>query len=54
GPLLFTNEEVIDSIRNIDIISEQYKEKYEDFYERFCSLEDGHASENVAKKVFNL
>ncbi|MGB4658989.1 MAG: CDP-glycerol glycerophosphotransferase family protein [Mobilitalea sp.] len=54
GPLLFTNEEVIEAIRNIDDITEQYKEKYNEFYERFCSLEDGHASENVVKKVFNL
>jgi CDP-glycerol glycerophosphotransferase len=54
GPLLFTNEEVVDAIKDIDSITEQYKQKYEEFYERFCSLEDGHASEKVAKKVFHL
>jgi len=54
GPLLFTNEEVVEAIRNIDDITEQYREKYDAFYERFCSLEDGHASENVVKRVFNL
>ncbi|WP_429145062.1 bifunctional glycosyltransferase/CDP-glycerol:glycerophosphate glycerophosphotransferase [Anaerotaenia torta] len=54
GPLLFTNEEVVDAIRDIEDITEQYREKYEDFYERFCSLEDGHAAENIAKRVFNL
>ncbi len=54
GPLLFTNEEVVDAIKDIDQITEQYKEKYEAFYERFCSLEDGHAAENIAKRVFDL
>ena len=54
GPLLFTNEEVVEAIRNIDDISDQYQEKYRVFYERFCSLEDGHASENIAKRVFDL
>ena len=54
GPLLFTNEEVVEAVRNIDEIAEQYEEKYEAFYEKFCSLEDGHASENIAKKVFGL
>lgn len=54
GPLLFTNEEVVDAIKGIDQITEQYRSKYEEFYERFCGLEDGHASEKVAKRVFDL
>nr|WP_279380761.1 CDP-glycerol glycerophosphotransferase family protein [Mobilitalea sibirica] len=54
GPLLYTSEEVVEAIRNIDDINEEYKLKYDEFYERFCSLEDGHAAENVAKKVFKL
>lgn len=54
GPLLFTSEEVADAIKNIDAITERYKEKYDEFYEKFCSLDDGHASENVARRVFKL
>jgi CDP-glycerol glycerophosphotransferase len=54
GPLLFTNKDVIDAIHNIDQITQEYSEKYEAFYERFCSIEDGHASEKVAKRVFQL
>jgi CDP-glycerol glycerophosphotransferase len=53
GPLLFTNEEVVEAIRKIDVITEEYSEKYETFYERFCCLEDGHASENIVKRVFD-
>ena len=54
GPLLFTNEEVADAIKGIEQISEQYRSKYDEFYERFCRLEDGHASEKIAKRVFDL
>ena len=52
GPLAFTTDEVIDAILNIDRITKQYKEKYDAFYEKFCSLEDGHASEKVVNAVF--
>lgn len=54
GPLLFTNEEVVSAIKGIEQITEQYQSKYDEFYERFCGLEDGHASEKVAKRVFDL
>ncbi len=52
GPLLFTTEEVAEAINNIDGITADYGKRYEEFYERFCSLEDGHASENIVKRVF--
>lgn len=54
GPLLFTSEEVADAIIHIDDVNKEYADKYETFYERFCSLEDGHAAENIAKRVFEL
>lgn len=53
GPLLFTTAEVIDAIKNIDSVSEKYAAKYDVFYEKYCGWEDGHAAENVAKRVFN-
>lgn len=54
GPLLFTDEEVVDAIKNIDAISARYKDRYNDFYEKYCSLDKGHAAELVAKRVFDL
>ncbi|HHX11851.1 MAG TPA: CDP-glycerol:glycerophosphate glycerophosphotransferase [Clostridiales bacterium] len=54
GPLLYTNDEVVEAIKNIDRFSADYNDRYEEFFERFCSLEDGHASEKVAKRVFDL
>lgn len=52
GPLLYTNDEVVDAIKNIDKINEQYHERYEEFYNRFCALDDGHAAKRIVEKVF--
>ena len=49
GPLLYTNEDVIEAIIGLDKICEKYHDRYEEFYQRFCSLEDGNASERAAK-----
>ncbi|WP_343208474.1 CDP-glycerol:glycerophosphate glycerophosphotransferase [Anaerolentibacter hominis] len=54
GPILYTEDEVIDAVKHIGRIEEEYRALYEEFYERFCSWEDGHASENCAKEVFGL
>ncbi len=52
GPLLFTTDEVIDAVQNIDKVTDEYREKYEAFYEKFCGWEDGRASENIINEVF--
>lgn len=52
GPLLFTTDEIIDSIKNIDDVTVAYKEKYEQFYEKFCSLENGTSAKKVTDIVF--
>ena len=52
GPLLYSTQEVIGAIQNIDGITKQYQERYDRFYERFCSLDDGHASERAVRAVF--
>lgn len=52
GPLLLTNDEVVDALKNIDKISEQYKEKYDVFYDRFCCIDDGNAAKRVVEAVF--
>lgn len=54
GPLLLTNDEVMDAIKNIDKIQEKYKDKYEEFYNRFCSVDDGNAAKRICEKVFDL
>ena len=52
GPMLLTNDEVVDAIKNIDQIQEKYKDRYEEFYNRFCCIDDGHATERVVSKIF--
>ena len=52
GPLLYTSEEVVDAILNIDQINEEYKERYEEFYKRFCCYDDGNASKHIVEEVF--
>ncbi|EZX16748.1 hypothetical protein V070_02427 [Staphylococcus aureus C0673] len=52
GPLLFDSEEVIDSIKNIETVENDYQDKYDEFYNKYCSLDDGKATERVVKEVF--
>ena len=52
GPILQTNDEVVEAIKNIDKVTEEYKDKYAEFYDRFCCIDDGHAAERVVKAVF--
>ena len=54
GPLLLTNDEVVDAIKNIDKIKEQYKDRNEEFYTRFCCVDDGHAAKWVVWKQVAL
>jgi hypothetical protein len=42
----------IDAVKNIDSIQEEYKDKYDEFYERFCSLEDGNASKRIVERIW--
>ena len=52
GPLLLTNDDVVDAIKNIDRIKEQYKDRYKEFYDRFCCIDDGNAAKRVVEAVF--
>ncbi|MFB6469125.1 CDP-glycerol glycerophosphotransferase family protein [Cytobacillus sp. Hz8] len=52
GPLLKTTEEIIQALQTIDQVQEEYREKYEKFYQQFCILEDGQATIRVVDKVF--
>ncbi|MBO4509757.1 MAG: bifunctional glycosyltransferase family 2 protein/CDP-glycerol:glycerophosphate glycerophosphotransferase [Lachnospiraceae bacterium] len=52
GPLLKTNEEVLDALENIENVEAEYAEKYKEFCDKFCYLDDGHASERIVERVF--
>ena len=36
----------------VNQINEEYKERYEEFYKRFCCYDDGNASKHIAEEVF--
>lgn len=52
GPLLYSEDEVIDALKNIDKIEAEYRQRYDEFYERFCCIDDGLASKRVCDIVF--
>ncbi|RIN83654.1 CDP-glycerol--glycerophosphate glycerophosphotransferase, partial [Mammaliicoccus sciuri] len=52
GPLLKDNESLIDAIQNIETVNESYKDKYDKFYEKFCSFEKGTATKQIVDKLF--
>lgn len=53
GPLVFTTEEVVEAVHNVKSIQIEYKQRYDDFYGRFCEWEDGHAAQKVVESVFS-
>ena len=54
GPILKTNDELIDALHHMDEVTEKYKERYEEFYERFCCVDDGHACRRTVEKMFQI
>ena len=52
GPLIKTNDSLIKSIKNIEQIQQQYQMKYEKFYDKFCSYENGTAAQSIVHKFF--
>ena len=52
GPLLYTTEEIVEAVKNIDTVYDEYSQRYQEFYQLFCEWEDGHATEKVVKSVF--
>lgn len=54
GPLVYTSEELVASIKTIDSIKDNYQNRYEEFYNRFCGWEDGQASKKVVESVFKI
>ncbi len=52
GPVVKTTEAVIESLENISKVKEEYREKEEAFYNKFCHLDDGYAAKRVYETVF--
>lgn len=52
GPLLFDTEQVLEAVHNLPKVEEEYKEKYEKFYQKYCGWENGTACRRVIETVF--
>jgi len=53
GPLIFTNDELINKIKHIEDVKKDYKDKYETFYKKFCNIDDGNATKRIVDIVWN-
>lgn len=51
GPILKTEEELLEAIGNIEEISKKYEEKYRAFNDRFNYLDDGGAARRVVNEL---
>lgn len=52
GPQLLDNDELVKAIENIDLIKERYAEKYNFFYDKYCSFGQGESSKKVVDLLF--
>ena len=52
GPLLDAQEDVLAALRDLDRVAAEHALGYARFRDRFCHLDDGHASECVIEAVF--
>ena len=52
GPLLYSTEEIIEEIRQIDQFDEKYKDRIEAFHEKFLTYEGGDSCKKVVETVF--
>ena len=51
GPLLKTNDAVINAVKNIDAVERQYSSKYERFKNGYCGYEQGRASQQIYQQI---
>jgi CDP-glycerol glycerophosphotransferase len=53
GPLLRTNDELADALRDLDGVVAAHADRYREFSASFCELDDGHAAARVVDAVFS-
>ncbi len=51
GPLVYSSEDLVTAIREIDRIQDAYAERYRWFQREFCDLDDGYASARLADRM---
>jgi CDP-glycerol glycerophosphotransferase len=51
GPLVATEDALVDALGDLPAVTRQHEQRYARFRERFCHLEDGHATERVIARL---
>jgi CDP-glycerol glycerophosphotransferase len=51
GPLVETTAELIGVLRDLEATRAAYADRYARFRERYCHLEDGHATERLLERL---
>ncbi|HET9649830.1 MAG TPA: CDP-glycerol glycerophosphotransferase family protein [Microlunatus sp.] len=54
GPVLFTQEQVTQAIRELDTQNERFAERYQRWHERFNHCDDGHSGERVVARLMAM
>ncbi len=54
GPVLTTSAEVIEALENLEEVERGAVARYRAFRDRFCYLDDGHASDRVVDHLLSL
>ena len=52
GPIINDNADLIDNLKNINIVKEEHLKKYNAFYNKYCNTGHGNASESIIEEVF--
>ncbi|TDO43345.1 CDP-glycerol glycerophosphotransferase [Kribbella sp. VKM Ac-2527] len=53
GPLVTTSAELTDVLRDDDVLRSQHAAAYDAFRQKYCHLDDGHATDRLIEKVFS-
>lgn len=53
GPIVENQTALIDALKQIDETANEYIEARTVFYQKFCSLEDGQASQRIYKRFLS-
>jgi CDP-glycerol glycerophosphotransferase len=53
GPLCYNINELIENIKSINHIKDQYKERLVEFKEKYCYKDDGSATNRIVDAIFN-
>ena len=52
SPIVENQTALIDALKQIEETANEYIEARTVFYQKFCSLEDGHVSQRICQTIF--